>query len=216
MKALGLLLLMVGLLFPFLGALLLGDSVYRAFQGREVAAIPITPGRKLTSDPVMLKTDRLAQLSLQLLVESDAVQEETKGDGRRDLALRYQFPLRVVVRDEAGRTLHTSSVTASWDAGFRTIAFNRTSPAGGRMKGRHHFGKFTPPPGGRVVVEAELGQDTVYGARVEEAELILYENVSRQSGRIAGIFFTCCTAPFLLTGGLLLLLMGRGRIEQPA
>lgn len=207
MKRLGLALILLGLVLTGVSALLFGGSIYRAFNSRQVAAIPIEAGGDVQSDAMTLDRSRLAQVSLALDVQSDSVQEETQFD-EREYNLRYRFPLKVEVFDEAGELVHGESVVADWDGGFRSTSSSHVTDQGGRIVVRHHFGKFEPPATGVIRVHAELGEDTVYDARAESAQVIVYDNVTQQGPWVFGAFAGCCSGPLLVVVGAVLLFVG--------
>lgn len=184
MKKAGCGLAVLGVVLLGVSFALFGSSIFKAMAAREAAVTPAVPGMPADSGVVAVATDKLCRVALRGTVRSEHAR---RGTGDTDSwELRYAFPFRYTVYDEAGAVLHEEERDFASDGGgaARTSSQARVTGEGGSVQVEHGFEKFAVPPPGNVRVVARLGNDADFGASFEGAELVLYDQVSKHAKRV--------------------------------
>ena len=207
MRLTGLIILLLGLALMVVSFALFGTSLVRVFQARQVAQAPMQVGVETATGIITLSTDRLGQVSVYLDVHSGSVRVDNSFDDT-DYQLQYRFPVRYEVLDVNGQVLLSEQTAVAWDQGMKTSWGSNVTSTGGTESGTHDLKKFKPPPDGQVQVKITLDPDQTYGAKVQSAELRVYDQVSKHAGRVVSAFFACCSGPVLFFAGLVILIIG--------
>ncbi len=213
-KRVGITLLIVGMAMFVTSCFLFGSIGFRAAAANKALSVPIEPDMPMTTDFVNVDTSRLCSVSVAVKVQSDKVYTNTALDPKthkekEQYTLQYNFPIRYQVLDSSGNVLHEQSEKVAWNSGVRSGGGGTVSSAeGGVIESEHHFAKFKVEDPGRLQLEVALEPDTEYGATLQSATLIVYDNVSRHSGPLLSGFFMICFAPLLIVVGAILIIVG--------
>jgi hypothetical protein len=200
MKRVGCGLGIVGLLLCAGSFALLGSSIFRAFEARKVAEVPLEPGRPADTGVVAVDTDKLCQVAISTVVHSAHVTVPASSSSSPEL--EYAFPLRYTVFDEAGNVVANEETELSGSGGVRQNRWRRIDGDGGSESFERSFDKFAVPPPGNVRVVAELGESLGFDASLESTKLVFYDRVSKHARRVVG------GVVLLVAGGLLGLVGG--------
>lgn len=195
MKRAGCLLGIVGLLLGGASFVLFGSSIFRAFEARKVAEVPLEIGRPADSGVVAVETDRLCQLAISTVVHSAHVVEPSGSSST--LELEYAFPFRYTVYDEAGAVVAQAETELAASGGMRQNRWSRIESDGGSEGFERSYDKFAVPPPGNIRVVAEIDANRAFDATLESPRLILYDRVSKHTRRVVG------GVALLALGGLL-------------
>jgi hypothetical protein len=176
--------------------------------------IPIEVGEEIETDFVNVDTSRFCLVAVDVTVRSDHVHvlELTGAAARKkkeEYHLQYSFPFQYSVLDADGNTIHfqTTKIAHNDDA-MRMGEGIVDNPTGGSMVIEHDYAKFKVREPGRLQVKAHIQPDTEYGAVIESATLIVYDNASKHAGSILGGMAMMCFSPLLIIIGGLLTLVG--------
>ncbi|MCO6459552.1 MAG: hypothetical protein J5I93_29920 [Pirellulaceae bacterium] len=207
-------LLVVGVAMFFGSCFLFGSVGLRAAAANKALSVAIEPGQPVTTDVVTVDTSRLCSISVHVKVQSNKVYTNSTIDPQTHKSveqhtLQYDFPIRYRVLDSAGNVLHEQRERVAWNSGVRTGGGGTVSSAeGGMIENEHHFAKFKVGAPGRVQVDIALDPDTEYGATLQSATLIVYDNVSRHGGPVLNGFVMLCFAPLVLLLGAAFTIVG--------
>ena len=161
---------------------LFGTSIFRAFAAHEAHVSPISIGASWTSGTLAVDTGKFCQIAVRGVVRSE---HSRRGSGdNADWILVHAFPFRYTVFDGEGRVVHQESKDFSDEAGGRTTKNSRVTDQGGRAHIEQGFEKFRVASPGTIRVEASLGEDADYRASLEDAEVVVYDNVSKHAARV--------------------------------
>ena len=208
MRRAGCALAIVGVLLCAGSLVAFGSTIFKALAAHEVAAAPIAPGAAWTSGPLTVDTAKFTQVAVRGLVRS----RHARRGAHDDWDLQYAFPFRYTVRDAQGRELATQSKDFASDGSGHSIHDERVTEDGGSARIEQGFEKFPVAAPGEIRVEATLGEDADFAATVENAEVVVYDNVSKHAARV-GIGVALLVAGFglaLLGGVLLIIAASRG------
>jgi hypothetical protein len=213
MTRIGISILVVGMVMLVGSCFLFGFTGIRASEANKALTVPIEPNKSIKTDLVNVDTGRLCSISVRVKVRSSQVYtiQERDPNSRRTVTkyhLKYTFPIRYRVLDAAGNVLHEQSERIDPNAGVRSGLATVDNPEGGVAEVEHYFAKFKVADPGRIQVEATLENDTQYGAKMESASLIVYDNVSRHTGTLVTGFFMMCFSPVVVVVGAFLTLVG--------
>lgn len=182
MKRFGCLLGIGGLLACVASFAMFGTSIFKAFAAREVSSVPLVVGEPADTGVVAVDTALLSQVAIAVKVRSEHVM---RGAGSNaSLELLYAFPFRYTVYDESGRVVAREESELTSDGGMRTNVSKRATDEGGSESYERGFEKFAVPAPGNVRVVAQVDPDRDFGATLEEARLIVYDNVSKHAKRV--------------------------------
>jgi hypothetical protein len=202
MKRAGCLLGIVGLLLCVASFVLFGSSIFKAFEARKVAEVPLEPGRAADTGVVSVETDKLCQVAISTTVHS--AHAEPSAGSSSSLELRYAFPFRYTVYDEAGTVVAQAETELAGGVGMRRNRWSRIESDGGSEGFEIGYDKFAVPPPGNIRVVAELGPGTAFDASLEAPRLILYDRVSKHVRRVVGGIALLAAGGLLgLVGGML-------------
>jgi uncharacterized protein len=177
----------------------LGSALYQAFSAEPAKVLPATATGQATTTRLELSPGRRARLVVDVDVQTASVEEEDLAGSRRYHA-RYRFPLSYRVEDATGRVIADTRAFIDWrdDAsdfsGRKREASvierdSRLAQNGGGVTVRAVFRVFDVPADGIVTVSAELGADTVYGARASSAAFQVEHHIDNPATRIVlGVF----------------------------
>lgn len=184
MKKAGCGLAILGVVLLGVSFALFGSSIFKAMAAREAAVAPVVPGMPADTGVAAVATDKLCRVALRGTVRSGHARRGAGADDSWEL--RYAFPFRYTVYDEAGAILHEEERDFASDGGgvARTSSQARVTAEGGSVRVEHGFEKFAVPPPGNVRVVARLENDADFGASFEGAEIVLYDQVSRHAKRV--------------------------------
>jgi hypothetical protein len=172
----------VGMLLCAASLVTFGTSLFRALAANEAHSAPVAAGEAWMSGPLTVDTAKLCQIAVRGLIRSPHAK---RGSGENaDWDLQYAFPLRYTVFDGGGVILQQQSVDFASDGGARSTKQERVTEAGGSAHIEQGFAKFEVPAPGEIRVEATLGPDVDFGATIEAAEVVVYDNVSKHARRI--------------------------------
>jgi hypothetical protein len=181
-----------------------GSSIFRALAAREVGSGSIDAGSTWTSGPLTVDTAKFVQVAVRGLVRSPHAKRSTGDSGGWDL--QYAFPFRYTVVDAQGRAIEQQSEDFASDSGTRSISKQRITESGGSAHLEEGFEKFAVPPPGEIRVEATLGEDADFGATIESAEVVVYDNVSKHAGRVGiGVALLVVGGGTAMLGSILLI-----------
>lgn len=183
MKRGGCFLGIAGLLLCVGSFVIFGRSIFRAMSAREAGVVPILVGSPADSGVVTVATDKLCRVAVRGTVRSGHARPAT-GEGS-SWNLEYALPFRYTVFDEAGGVILEESVEVASGSGMKTSSQNRVSEDGGSVHVEHGYEKFQVVPPGRVRVVGHIDADRDFGAEIEGAELVIYDNVSRHVKQVA-------------------------------
>ena len=159
-----------------------GSSIFRALAAHEAQVGALAVGTAWSGGPVKVDTRKFCQVAVRGLIRSDHAK---RGSGENeDWDLQYAFPFRYTVFDHQGLILQQDANDFASDGGAHSVSNERVTESGGSARIEQGFAKFEVPPPGEIRVEATLGDDTDYGATIEGAEVVVYENVSKYAKRI--------------------------------
>lgn len=204
MKRFGCVLGIAGLLACIASFVLFGTSIFKAFAAREVVSVPIAVGEPADTGVVSVDTALLCQVAIAAEVRSEHVQRGAGSDGK--LELRYAFPFRYTVYDESGNVVAREEVDFASDGGMRTNVSSRVTDDGGSESLERSYEKFAVPAPGNVRIVAQIDADRDFGAALEEARLVVYDNVSKHASRVIwGVVLLVCGGLAGLAGAMLFL-----------
>lgn len=182
MKRAGCLLGLFGLIACGASFALFGASIFRAAAAREVATVDLVVGEPADTGVVAVDTARLVQVAVAAVVRSE---HATSGVGSSSsVELRYAFPFRYTVYDEAGNVVAKEETDFASEGGMRTTEWSRITNDGGSVKLERSYDKFAVPAPGNVRVVAQIEPDRDFDAELDGAKLVLYDNVSKHVGRV--------------------------------
>lgn len=213
MKKFGCAIAVLGLLLMIGSIALFGTSISRAFEAKQVASIPITVGEEVTTEVIEVNTARLCQVTLEVDVTTESVQEDDDDPMREPgdppkFEARYNFPFRYVVLNEEGDTIFSGADDVAWDRGMRSFSAENLDATGGTVSVEHMYDKFAVAPPGRIRIRIELNSDETYQAEADHVAVNVYDNVSKQGGRVVGGFATMCAGPMLIVAGIVVFVLG--------
>jgi len=172
----------VGVLLCAASLVTFGTSVFRALAANEVHSAPVATGEPWTSGPLTVDTNKLCQIAVRGLIRSPHAKRGSGENAGWDL--EYAFPVRYTVFDAGGVILQQQSVDFASDGGARSTKQERVTESGGSAHIEQGFAKFEVAAPGEIRVEATLGADVDFGATIEGAEVVVYDNVSKHAKRI--------------------------------
>jgi uncharacterized Tic20 family protein len=176
----------------FLGSCVpLGLSGYRLFTAEAVLAQPVVLGAPTRTAAFAVAPEGLVRIAFKTRIETESVQEEDKA-GEKSYKPRYRFPVTLRAFDGEGKVVFEKATEMAWDRGEKMMSQEQTTSAGGVLSLQHNFDKFAAPASGQMVVEVEIAADNTYGARLTEAELLVYDRLVSETPYIAawaGMFF---------------------------
>jgi hypothetical protein len=171
----------VGALLALASFALFGISFYRTMSARAVARTPVEVGVPFDSGLVTVDTAKLVQVAFAAKISSKHV-ERVGTEGR--LSITYRFPFRYTVSDESGQRILEGDELVDDDHGMRTHVIGDATESGGSVRTEKAFEKFAVAPPGAIRVTGRLDADPDYGATVEEAEVVVYDGASKETGRV--------------------------------
>ena len=198
-----------GLLCGIASFAFLGNSIFRAMRARAVRVIPLAPGVGVDSGFVRVATDRFCRIAMRATVRSEHARPETGDGGGWDL--QYAFPFRYTVFDAVDGVVLAEEKDFASDSGMRTQTQLRVTEAGGSAHVEQGYEKFAAPPPGEIRVEAHLESDRDFGAELESAELVIYDNVSKHTRSVAAGIGLLVAAGLLMGLGALLYIVAAVR-----
>jgi len=182
MKRFGCGLGIAGLLACFASFGMFGSSIFKAFAAREVASVPIAAGEPADTGVVAVNTELLCQVAIATDVRGEHVKRGIGSDAA--LELQYSFPFRYTVYDESGNVVAKEETGFASDGGMRTNVSSRVTDEGGSESLERSYEKFAVPPPGNVRIVAQIDPDRDFGATLEGARLVVYDNVSKHAKRV--------------------------------
>jgi hypothetical protein len=213
MKRFGCALAIIGLLAAVASFVLFGTSIFRAFEARPVAKLPIEIGVPVESALLTVETGKLVQVAVAGKVSSRHVQS-TGADGGLDLL--YRFPFRYTVYDEQGHRIAEGDELLDSAGGSRSVTASLVTNSGGSERVEKSFAKFAVAPPGAVRIVARLEADTDYAAEIEEPVVLLYDRVSKHAARVAIGLLVLLAGGAAAIAGTVIYLIGALRAAGPA
>jgi hypothetical protein len=209
MKRTGWILLALGLASGLVSLWLFFKLARQLGPDLRVAQLPIPLGEPLRSPVIEVDTSQQVALGIKLWVSSQETRERS-GD-EEELDLRYSFPFRYRVTDEAGRELASQVTAIAHDVTPRRPYDRKIGPAGGTSRVDHRYDLFTVPPPGRIVVEARVDPDSTYRAEVLDMKLEVYDRAEPMLGQGCGGVGGLLLAILLTLTGVILLAIAYAR-----
>jgi len=208
MKKVGCLLVLLGLAATVGSICLFGLSIFRAIDARQAATVPLTIGTEETTELFTVDTDKLCMLGLKMDISSKSAVKDTQAIDKEEYDLRYNFPVSYTVLDADGKKIFAQKIRAAWNEGMRITTQSAVTASGGQATIEGHFEKFSVPAPGRVKVQIEVEPDGTYKAKARNAQLIIYDNVSRHAKTLLSGAGLICIAPGLVVVGLVIFVIG--------
>jgi hypothetical protein len=184
MKRAGCVLGILGVLLCGASFVLFGSSIFKAFEARKVAEVPLETGVPADTGVVAVETDRLCQVAISTVVHSAHVAESAGSSP--SLELQYAFPFRYTVYDEAGAVVAQAATELAASGGMRQNRWSRIESDGGSEGFERSYDKFAVSPPGNIRVVAEIDASQAFDATLESPRLILYDRVSKHTRRVVG------------------------------
>jgi|GEM_PF-6659469 len=186
------------LLTILLGILFILGSCYpywlvikRSVHVREVFRAPINIGARINTGKLDVSTTQKVQVAVKLAVRSTSVIETADG-----VKLRYEYPFEYSITSDSGESLHRETTGIVWNSGTKYSIQENPTLSGEGVKFETVFEKLDLSRQ-KIVVSALLNDDSTYGSKPSEMELIVYDNVYDHT--IPLTFGTI----FLILGGVL-------------
>ena len=208
MKKVGCLLVLLGLAAIAGSICLFGLSIFRAMDARQAATVPLTIGTEKTTELVTVDTDKLCMLGLKMDISGKSAIKDAQVIDKEVYNLRYSFPVSYSVFDADGKKIFAQKTNAAWNEGTRVSTQSAVTASGGQVTIEGQFEKFSVPAPGRVKVQIEVEPDGTYKAKARNAQLIIYDNVSRHAKTLLGGAGLICIAPGLVLIGLVIFVIG--------
>ncbi len=213
MKKVGLALIITSLALLVSGCGLFGLIAIRAAAANKVFTQPLDMSKKALTDLIKVDTTRFCMVAVEVVVESDQVAKHTKKDLDTDKEvttdrLKYRFPVSYRVLDAEGGLIHSQTTEIAHDRGGRTGSGEVSGPEGGTAKLCHNFDKFKVEDPGEIQIEMEIQPDSEFGATLESAKLVFYDNVSKHGSTTVGALALLGLTPVAFLAGLILVLEG--------
>lgn len=188
-----------GILLMAATMVLFGREVERALQARCVATAPLEAGKEALCDDVAVEPGRGCQVGVEVRLRSSSV--EASGGG---YAARYSFPLALAA------TCSDLDVRAAlrWDDATRLVRDAAADASGGWARVLHVLPKFDAPSSGKLGLRATLHPDAEFGARVDSAELRVYDNVTRPVEEMVVAGIAVLVGPAVMVLGVVLGIAG--------
>ena len=151
------------------------SSGYRLFMSEAVHTQKATAGEDVKTPPLVVAPGKLARIAVKAGIESASVQEESSG-GKTGHKLRFRFPVAYRVLDDRGTVLAEQKTVIAWDQGQKLMSSEHSTIQGGTVEAQYPFEKFAVPEARPVVVALRVDADRTYGARMNELELLVFDN----------------------------------------
>jgi uncharacterized Tic20 family protein len=178
----------------------LGFAGYRLFimTPAHVQAIPSEGASTLPA--LAVANEGLARIAIKATIQTESVQEVTSG-ATTDYKARYRFPVVYRALDSSGAVLADMRAEMTWDQGEKMMVHENSTSSGGVVTLQHNFEKFPAPASGPLTIEVDLKPDTIYGARLGDVELLVYDGQVSETPMVV-------TWLAMLAGGMLLGVVG--------
>lgn len=201
MKALGCVLGVLGGLICIASLVMFGAAIFRATEAHQVQSFTLQPGSKISSDLLSIDTSRFCMVTVGGRIESEHVIKTTQNNEDK-LSLEFDFPFKYTIYDSNGNEIQGENTKFSNSSGkFTSTSESSITDKGGKAEITIDYDKFSPPASGKLRIEAELQPDTIYSAKLESAELKIYDHVSKHAKSVV-------IGVILLGGGGLIALAG--------
>jgi uncharacterized Tic20 family protein len=207
MRKTGVFLGLLGLLM-FLGGLAsFATSFSNTANENEAGRLNLQLEQGYQSERIRIDNQQLVRLAIRMRVTTTSAQEIRQFEEQAFQA-RYRFPLQVYVKDSDDQVLHVYDCDIAWDScGSRSSKDAGISSQGGSLQVTHKLASFDPGEAETIHIEALLGRDTDYVATASDIQLIVYDQVSRDTGWILGGMALVIVGPILFIVGLVLFVL---------
>lgn len=209
MKKAGCLIALLGLVAVGVSISLFGLSVFRAVNARPVVKMPLKFGAATTTGPLTLNPQHCGLVAVKMDISGKAaIESDSAASGTAEHQLAYEFAVSYQVTNDKGETIASQKTEMSPRHGAVITTDASVTSNGGKATIEHSFEKFNVPDAGKIVVQVTVQADTTTGAKAKNMELIVYDNVYRHGGTLAGGFGLACIAPLLVLLGLAMFIAG--------
>ena len=207
MRRIGFLLGLLGLIMFIGGVVSFATSFSNTANENEAGRLNLQLEQGYQSERIRIDNQHLVRLAIRMRVTTTSVQEIHQFD-EQGFQARYRFPLQIYVKGSDNQILHVYDCDIAWDScGSRSHKDAGISNKGGSLQVTHKLASFEPGKAEAIHVEALLGRDSNYAATASDIQLIVYDQVTRDTGWIIGGFALVIVGPILFIVGLVLFVL---------
>lgn len=190
----------------------------RSADTNKALTLPIDVGDETNTEVIKVSTQRYCQVAVDLTARSQRTKAYEKTDPTaqkkvKRYSLQYRFPFQYKVSDAEGTIIHKESTEVVWDEGSRSGGNEVPSEEGGTVTVTHKYATFQVDEPGEIEVTCEIKPDAEFGAMIESAQLVVYDNVPKDDAAVLAMMALFGLSPALLLAGVILLVAGNSYLR---
>ncbi|MFC1750008.1 DUF4870 domain-containing protein [Pseudomonadota bacterium] len=155
-------------------------SIYHGFSVNQQHVETFWIDAEHTTHAIKVNPSRFIQVAVKIDITSNAIDRGVNDEDD----LQYQFPFRYQILDSQKNILYEQQKKITWNSGTRSLTNKQIGNNKGTLTVETGFDKIQISPPGEIQIIALLENDSIYKAKAEKIELIVYDNVYKHTQRV--------------------------------